>query len=73
MVPLRVIEEIDAKKYGDSKRLRSVARGLLSWIDGLFGAGYPGPVSSGVVTLTQSSCSWPSVRGIGRATRTRRC
>lgn len=44
MVPLRVIEEIDAKKYGDSKRLRSVARGLLSWIDGLFGAGYPGPV-----------------------------
>lgn len=28
MVPLRVIEEIDAKKYGDSKRLRSIAREL---------------------------------------------
>ena len=41
MVPLRVIEEIDAKKYGDSKPgdskpLRGVARELLPWIDGLF-------------------------------------
>jgi len=44
MVPLRVIEEIDAKKYGDSKRLRSVARELLPWIDSLFLSGDPGPV-----------------------------
>ena len=44
MVPLRVIEEIDAKKYGDSKRLRSVARELLPWLDGLFPDGDPGPV-----------------------------
>jgi predicted ribonuclease YlaK len=44
MVPLRVIEEIDAKKYGDSKRLRSVARELLPWIDSLFPNGDPGPV-----------------------------
>jgi rRNA-processing protein FCF1 len=44
MVPLRVIEEIDAKKYGDSKRLRPVARELLPWIDGLFPNGDPGPV-----------------------------
>ncbi len=29
MVPLRVIEEIDGKKHGDSKRLRSIARELL--------------------------------------------
>ena len=44
MVPLRVIEEIDAKKYGDSKRLRGVARELLPWIDSLFPGGDPGPV-----------------------------
>jgi rRNA-processing protein FCF1 len=44
MVPLRVIEEIDAKKYGDSKRLRSIARELLPWVDGLFPTGEPGPV-----------------------------
>jgi len=44
MVPLRVIEEIDAKKYGDTKRLRSVARELLPWLDSLFPSGDPGPV-----------------------------
>jgi rRNA-processing protein FCF1 len=44
MVPLRVIEEIDGKKYGDSKRLRSIARELLPWIDSLFPSGDPGPV-----------------------------
>lgn len=44
MVPLRVIEEIDAKKYGDTKRLRSVARELLPWVDSLFPSGDPGPV-----------------------------
>lgn len=44
MIPLRVIEEIDAKKYGDSQRLRSLARGLLPWIDGLFPNGETGPV-----------------------------
>jgi hypothetical protein len=44
MVPLRVIEEVDAKKYGDSKRLRGLARELLPWIDSLFPGGEPGPV-----------------------------
>jgi rRNA-processing protein FCF1 len=44
MVPLRVIEEIDAKKYSESKRLRSVARGLLPWIDSRFPTGAPGPI-----------------------------
>lgn len=44
MVPLRVVEEIDAKKYGESERLRSVARGLLPWIDGLFPEGGDDPV-----------------------------
>jgi predicted ribonuclease YlaK len=44
IVPLRVIDEIDSKKYGDSKRLRSIARELLPWIDSLFPNGDPGPV-----------------------------
>lgn len=44
IVPLRVIEEIDTKKYGESKRLRSVARELLPWIDGLFVDGAVEPV-----------------------------
>jgi rRNA-processing protein FCF1 len=50
MVPLRVIEEIDAKKYGDNQRLRSVARALLPWIDSLFpdGRSDPVPIRDGV-------------------------
>ena len=44
MVPLRIIEEIDAKKYGPSKRLRSISRELLPWVDSLFPGGDPGPV-----------------------------
>jgi rRNA-processing protein FCF1 len=44
MIPLRVMEEIDGKKYGDSKRLRSIARELLPWLDSLFPDGNPGPV-----------------------------
>lgn len=44
MVPLRVIEELDAKKYGDSERLRGIARQLLPWVDSLFPSGDPGPV-----------------------------
>jgi hypothetical protein len=39
-----VIEEIEDKKYSDSKRLRRRARGLLPWIDGFFTDGNPGPV-----------------------------
>jgi hypothetical protein len=39
MLLLRVVEEIDAKKYGDNERLRGVARGLLPWIDSLFKGG----------------------------------
>lgn len=44
MVPLRVIEEIEDRKYSDSKRLRRRARGLLPWIDERFTDGNPGPV-----------------------------
>jgi hypothetical protein len=44
MLPLRVIEEIDAKKYGESERLRNVARTVLPWIDSLFKDQGPGPV-----------------------------
>lgn len=45
MVPLRVLEEVDAKKYGDNLRLRGVARGVLSWLEGLLPDGETGPVS----------------------------
>ncbi len=44
MIPLRVLEEIEDKKYSDSKRLRSRARGLLPWIDERFADDSPGPV-----------------------------
>lgn len=44
MIPLRVVEEVDSKKYGDSKRLRAIARSLTPWIDGLFSTGQPEPV-----------------------------
>ena len=44
MLPLRVIEEVDAKKYSDSKRLRERARALLPWISGLFRDEPDGPV-----------------------------
>lgn len=43
IVPLRVIEEIDSKKYGDNLRLRGVARGVLSWLAGLLPDGRTGP------------------------------
>jgi predicted ribonuclease YlaK len=45
MLPLRVIEEIDAKKYGGNQRLSRVARELLPWIDRLFPHGDTGPVA----------------------------
>jgi predicted ribonuclease YlaK len=44
MLPLRVVEEVDSKKYGSSPRLTRVARSLLPWIDGLFVDGNTGPV-----------------------------
>jgi rRNA-processing protein FCF1 len=47
IVPLRVIEELDAKKYGGSERLRSVARGILPWLEALFEVDGAGPVLVG--------------------------
>jgi predicted ribonuclease YlaK len=44
MLPLRVLEEVDAKKYAGNQRLSDVARSILPWIDGLFPAGDVGPV-----------------------------
>ncbi len=44
MLPLRVIEEIDAKKYSGNARLRTRARNVLPWINGLFPEGDTGPV-----------------------------
>lgn len=43
MIPLQVIEEVDAKKHGGSGRNRQIARDLLPWIEGLLGTG-TGPV-----------------------------
>lgn len=43
MVPLRVLEEIDAKKYGDNLRLRGVARSVLSWLEGVLPGDATGP------------------------------
>jgi rRNA-processing protein FCF1 len=44
MVPLRVIEELDTKKYDGKERLRQTARDLLPWIEGLFSGPDVGPV-----------------------------
>ncbi len=44
MMPLRVIEEIDAKKYSGSDRLRKRARTVLPWVNRLFPDGHMGPV-----------------------------
>jgi rRNA-processing protein FCF1 len=44
MVPLRVIEEIDAKKYSRDEVLQRRARTRLPWLNGLFPDGDRGPV-----------------------------
>jgi len=49
IVPLRVVEELDAKKYSRSKRLASRARALLPRLEARIGRdGSPGPVADGV-------------------------
>jgi len=47
MLPLRVIEELDAKKYTGTQRVRDVARGLVPWLEGLFPGSDCGPVPVG--------------------------
>jgi predicted ribonuclease YlaK len=47
MIPLRVLEELDQKKYGSSPRLRDVSRGVLSWIEDRFAQSASGPVPVG--------------------------
>ena len=47
MVPLRVLEELDQKKYGPNLRLRKVSRDVLSWVEGLFTGSSTGPMSVG--------------------------
>ena len=44
MLPLRVIEELDAMKYDPKERLRDVARDLLPWLESLFPGPDAGPV-----------------------------
>jgi hypothetical protein len=49
VIPLRVIEELDAKKYGDSAKLRSRARDLLPKLEELAGmGGAPSPLWEGM-------------------------
>jgi hypothetical protein len=49
IVPLRVVEELDAKKYSGSKRLADRARAILPRLEALVGRdGSPGPVADGV-------------------------
>jgi hypothetical protein len=45
MIPLRVIEELDAKKYARDQSLQSCARKLLPWLNSLFPDGDRGPVT----------------------------
>jgi hypothetical protein len=47
MIPLRVIEEIDRKKYDEKTRLRKVAREVLAWLEDLFTGSNNGPVRLG--------------------------
>jgi hypothetical protein len=48
VIPLRVVEELDAKKYGDSQKLRDRARGLLPRLEKLIGlGGAPAPLGLG--------------------------
>jgi rRNA-processing protein FCF1 len=47
IIPLRVLEELDEKKYGASQRLRKVSREILPWIESLFVTSETGPVSVG--------------------------
>ena len=43
--PIRVVEELDAKKYSDSKLLQDRARSVLPWLECTLGAGLgPAPV-----------------------------
>ena len=44
IVPLRVIEELDAKKYARNERLRPAARAILPWLESLFTGPDCGPV-----------------------------
>jgi hypothetical protein len=47
IVPLRVIEELDAKKYGPNQHLSDVARSLLPWLEVILGPSSLGPVPVG--------------------------
>ena len=46
MLPLRVIEELDTKKYAGTDRQRRVARNVLPWLDQLLAGNILGPVSA---------------------------
>jgi hypothetical protein len=72
MVPLRVIEEVDAKKYEPKERLRDVARRILPWIERLFPDSGCGPVPLKGPDDTTTEILWRIARGIARVMLTRR-
>lgn len=45
MIPLRVIEELDEKKYAKDEGRRDVARDILIWLEALFNGPGTGPVN----------------------------
>jgi len=44
VIPLRVIEELDAMKTDNKERLRKNSREILSWLESVFAASPSGPV-----------------------------
>ena len=70
VVPIRVVEELDAKKYSDSKLLQDRARSVLPWLERTLGAGLgPAPVDPQErtceaigTTIEVFPCSRPRVR-----------
>lgn len=51
VLPMRVVEELDSKKYSDSKRLRDTARAVLPWLERTLGTGIgPAPVDANAQT-----------------------
>lgn len=64
MLPLRVIEELDAKKWGNNRRLAMRARHLLPQLDAVLRAGgEPGPLREGV-TIEVPVPAEPRVRPV---------
>jgi hypothetical protein len=65
VIPLRVIEELDAKKYTHSARIRAKAQGLMPKLRALIGPeGMPTPLRD-----VRRLAARPEVEGYGRAAK----